>query len=89
MVVDAFVSFGKMTGRNQDAIKKTTSGLLKIIYPHRTTETLRIEELKACLEIAVESRQRILDQLSVISPGGEYKGVNLSEQIKIRENIQN
>src|SRR6266446_3768661 len=39
--VNAWVHMGKMTGRNQDAIKKTTAGLLKLIFPHRTSDTLQ------------------------------------------------
>lgn len=87
IIVDAFVDFGRMTGRNQDAIKKTTSGLLKILFPHRTLETIMVKELKYCLELAIECRQRILDQLAIISPG-EFDGVNLAEQIKIKENAE-
>jgi len=33
-IVNANVEFGKMTGRNQDTIKKTSAGLLKLIFPH-------------------------------------------------------
>ena len=84
IIVDAYVSFGRMTGRNQDAIKKTASGLLKLVFPHRTPETIRINELKYCLELAIECRQRILDQLAVISPG-EFKGTELRKQVKIKE----
>jgi ATP-dependent Lon protease len=84
MVVDSYVNFGKMTGRNQDAIKKTTSGLLKIIFPNLTPETIRAEEIQYCLSVAIECRQRILDQLAVIAPG-EFKEVNLIEQIRVRE----
>jgi predicted ATP-dependent Lon-type protease len=74
-----------MTGRNQDAIKKTTSGLLKLLFPHKTPETVQISELKCCLELAIECRQRILDQLAIISPG-EFKETELRKQIKIKEN---
>ena len=83
ILVDAYVNFGKMTGRNQDAIKKTTSGLLKILFPNRTPETVQLDELNYCLQIAIECRQRILDQLAVIAPG-EFKGADLTKEIKIR-----
>ena len=36
--MNAWVEMGAMTGRNQDAIKKTAAGLLKLLYPHRTIE---------------------------------------------------
>jgi len=45
IIVDSNVNLGRMTGRNQDAIKKTTSGLLKILFPHRTPETVQPDEL--------------------------------------------
>ncbi|MDP2754283.1 MAG: BREX system Lon protease-like protein BrxL [Nitrospirota bacterium] len=82
-VVNAHVSFGKMTGRNQDSIKKTTAGLLKILYPHRTPQNIEEKELESCLGIAVECRQRIIDQLSIMAPG-EFKGVNLKDLIRIK-----
>jgi ATP-dependent Lon protease len=66
--VSAFVDFGSITGRNQDAIRKISAGLLKLIYPHRTTDDLQAEELKICTDLAVESRERVLHQLSIMAP---------------------
>jgi ATP-dependent Lon protease len=66
--VSAFVDFGGITGRNQDAIRKIGAGLLKLIYPNRTTEDLQADELKLCLDLAIESRERVLHQLSIMSP---------------------
>ncbi len=66
--VNAFIDFGGITGRNQDAIRKIGAGLLKLIYPNRTPEDLQIEELKTCLDLAVESRELVLHQLSVMAP---------------------
>ncbi len=83
IVVDAHVDFGRMTGRNQDALKKTTAGLLKLLFPHRTVETVTNEELEMCLELAIECRQTILDQLAIISPG-EFRGVNLRKQLRLQ-----
>jgi ATP-dependent Lon protease len=84
IIVDAHVDFGRMTGRNQDAIKKTTSGFLKLLFPHKTPETIQLSELESCLKLAVECRQRILDQLEIISPG-EFTGTDLAKQIKVKE----
>jgi ATP-dependent Lon protease len=67
--VSSKVDFGGITGRNQDAVRKVTAGLLKLIYPNRTTETLTKEELQICLAIAIESRERVLEQLSKMAPG--------------------
>ncbi len=83
IIVDAKVNLGRMTGRNQDAIKKTTSGLLKILFPHRTPESIQPDEFDYCLQIGIECRQRILDQLAIIAPG-EYKGKKLNDEIKMR-----
>jgi ATP-dependent Lon protease len=33
--VNYWADFGAMTGRNQDAVKKSVAGLLKLLYPHR------------------------------------------------------
>jgi len=83
MLVDAHVDFGRMTGRNQDALKKTTAGLLKLLFPHKTIETVTNHELRMCLELAIECRQRILDQLAIISPG-EFRGVNVRKHLRIQ-----
>jgi len=74
--VAAHVDFGKMTGRNQDALKKTTAGLLKLVFPHRTADDLQPDELKTCLSLATECRQRVLDQLAVMLPE-EFGGVRV------------
>lgn len=71
-LVGAHVDFRGMTGRNQDAVKKTCAGLLKIIFPHRDVETVERAELTTCLEVAVELRKRVLDQLARIAPS-EFK----------------
>ena len=67
--VSANVDFGGITGRNQDAIRKITAGLLKLIYPNRTAESLMREELQICLSLAVESRERVIAQLAKMAPG--------------------
>jgi ATP-dependent Lon protease len=74
--VAAHVDFGNMTGRNQDAVKKTTAGLLKLVFPHRTAEDLEPDELNLCLSLATECRQRVLDQLAVMLPE-EFGGVRV------------
>lgn len=67
--VTSRVDFAGITGRNQDAIRKLTAGLLKLIFPHRTDETLTDEELDRCLGVAIECRERVLAQLAVMAPG--------------------
>jgi ATP-dependent Lon protease len=66
--VNAWVDFGNMTGRNLDAIKKTAAGLLKLLHPQRSPDTLTSEEIHPVMELAVEMRQRATDQLAKILP---------------------
>ena len=80
-IVSACVDFSGETSRNQDSIQKTTSGLIKLIFPHKNVDTITIEELKICLDLAVEMREIVHDQLAVISPG-EYQSRPLSANIK-------
>ena len=67
--VSAKVDFSGMTGRNQDAVRKISAGLLKLVFPHRTDETLTTDELDRCLSLAVECRERVLSQLAIMAPG--------------------
>jgi len=45
-VVNARVDLSSLTGRNQDTIRKTADGLLKLVFPHRTAEDLGENELE-------------------------------------------
>ncbi len=67
--VSARADLAAMTGRNQDAVRKITAGLLKLIHPQRTDETLTAQELDSCLSLAIECRERVLAQLAVMAPG--------------------
>ncbi len=66
--VNAWIDLGAMTGRNQDAIKKTAAGLLKLLHPHRSVEDITLEEIAPIIELAVEMRKRTTDQLAVVLP---------------------
>jgi predicted ATP-dependent Lon-type protease len=46
--------------------------LLKLVYPHRTSDDLADEELRPCIDLAIECRARIIDQLTVLAPA-EFK----------------
>jgi ATP-dependent Lon protease len=81
--VNAWVEMGNMTGRNQDAIKKTTAGLLKLLHPHRTPDTVTRDELVPLLDIAVEMRKRVTDQLAKILPT-EFEGVEYGYRVRER-----
>ena len=81
--VNAWVDMGTMTGRNQDAIKKAAGGLLKLLHPHRSPETITREELVPLLDVAVEMRKRVTDQLARILPA-EFTGVEYGYKVKER-----
>lgn len=75
------VDFGSMSQRNQRSLVRIGSGLLKLLFPHKTAETIESKDLKTVLDVAVDLRGRVVDQLAVILPS-EFSGVKLSYQIK-------
>ena len=59
--LDQHFSLGAhLNARDVKAVRKTVSGLIKLIYPHRQYEK---EELAELLELAVEGRRRVKEQL--------------------------
>jgi len=57
---DRFQLLADISTRDRDAVNKTFSGLMKILFPHREATEAEIEEV---LRFAVEGRKRIKDQL--------------------------
>jgi len=60
--------------RDTIAVKRTVSGLLKLLYPHDEYDK---EAVRECLEYALEARRRMKEQLKVIG-GMEFYDVHLS-----------
>lgn len=60
--------------RDVIAVKKTVSGLVKIVYPHGEFDK---EDIREILEIALELRRRVKEQLKKIG-GMEFFDVNFS-----------
>jgi len=60
LYADHFNLLSDISTRDLDAISKTFSGLMKIIFPHKEATEKEIEEL---LQFAVEGRKRVKDQL--------------------------
>ena len=60
--------------RDTIAVKRTVSGLLKLLYPHEDYDK---EALRQCLEYALEARRRIKEQLKRIG-GMEFYDVHFS-----------
>jgi len=67
-----------ISGRDQRAIMKNASGLLKILYPDGNVSDEELEEL---MSLSCELRQRVREQLHLMAPG-EYDRVKLGVRIK-------
>ena len=55
-----FTLSNEISTRDRDAINKTFSGLMKILYPHNEAT---VEEIEEVLRFAIEGRKRVKDQL--------------------------
>ncbi len=74
-VINQYFGFGDhLNQRDEKAVRKTVSGLLKLLHPHGEFEK---EHLVEYLEFAIEGRRRIKEQLKRIG-GMEYRAVNFS-----------
>jgi ATP-dependent Lon protease len=54
---------GSLTTRDKTAIRKSFSGLMKLIYPHKEATEKEILEL---LDFSIEGRKRVKDQLYIV-----------------------
>jgi len=76
-LIDVAKTSQGISGRDQRAIMKTSSGLLKLLYPDgRVTD----DELTETLLLSCELRQRVREQLHLIAPG-EYDRLKLGIRI--------
>lgn len=76
-LIDTAGTMRGISGRDQRAIMKIASGLMKLIYPNgKITD----EELEELLTLSCELRQRVRDQLHLIA-AGEYERVSLGAKI--------
>ncbi|HMC64749.1 MAG TPA: BREX system Lon protease-like protein BrxL [Gemmataceae bacterium] len=67
--IQALESAAGMTRRDQVAVQRTASGLIKLVYPDGKVSD---EELHEVVALACELRQRVHNQLTEIAPG-EFK----------------
>lgn len=74
---DASGSSQGLTARDVRAIHKTLSGLLKLVYPHGE---IGDEQLAELLQLAIEGRQRVRNQLHLMAPG-EYYPITISARL--------
>lgn len=70
-IIEEMVDLDAGSDRNKIAIKKTCSGLLKLLFPHAAEEPPSAGAMQTILDVAVEGRHLILDQLAAMMPG-EY-----------------
>ena len=76
-LVDAAMTTQGVSGRDQRAVFKTTSALLKLLYPDGRVSDAELEEV---LLLACELRQRVREQLHLMAPG-EYDPVKLGVRL--------
>lgn len=69
-----FILGASLNQRDTIAVRRTVSGLLKLLYPHGEFDR---EAVRACLEYALETRRRIKEQLKKIG-GMEFYDVGFS-----------
>jgi len=67
---------GALSGRDTNAVNKTVSGLLKLLYPGDTTE-IPEEELEWAVRIAMEARRRVKEQQKRIG-AAEFRNTHFS-----------
>jgi ATP-dependent Lon protease len=77
--LDQHFSLGShLNARDRKAVRRTVSGLIKILHPHGEPSR---EEMQELLELAVEGRRRVKEQLKKMSPH-EFHQTSFSYQLK-------
>lgn len=73
--IDRYFKLGNnLNQRDVIAVRKTVSGLLKLLYPH---DVFAKEDVRDCLEYALQVRRRVKEQLKKIG-GMEFYDVHFS-----------
>src|SRR5258708_13042774 len=72
-LMDTSTAKAGITGRDVRGVEKVLSGLLKLMYPHGEVNDEQLGEL---LEVALEGRHRVRNQLHLMA-AGEYGPVVL------------
>ncbi len=73
--IDRFFKLGNnLNQRDTIAVRKTVSGLLKLLFPHGAYDK---DDVRQCLEYALETRRRVKEQLKKIG-GMEFYDVHFS-----------
>ena len=70
-MIDHYFSLGShLNARDVKAVRKTVSGLIKLLYPHGE---LTKEEMAELLELAIEGRRRVKEQLKKMGAHEYYQ----------------
>jgi len=73
--INKYFSLGRdLNQRDTIAVRRTVSGLLKLLYPHEDYDQ---DAVRRCLEYALETRRRVKEQLKKIG-GMEFYDVHFS-----------
>jgi ATP-dependent Lon protease len=79
-LIDQYVNLdGSLSKRDKLAIRKSFSGLMKLLYPHKENTEKEIIEL---LDFAIEGRKRVKDQLYIIDETFKNEPVEFKYTIK-------
>jgi ATP-dependent Lon protease len=79
-LLDAKIALdGSLTTRDKTAVRKSFSGMAKIIYPHKV---LTDDELLELLDFCIEGRKRVKDQLYIIDETFKAEPVDFQYTVK-------
>src|SRR5260221_413809 len=82
-MIDAHFSLGAhLNARDAKAVRKTVSGLIKLLHPNRA---VTVEELRGYLELALEGRRRVKEQLKKL---GAFEYYQTSFSYLVNESMQ-
>ncbi|SEM42745.1 ATP-dependent Lon protease [Butyrivibrio sp. ob235] len=77
-LIQGRVSFGSsLSGRDTNAVNKTISGLLKLLYPSGDTISIPDEDIEWAVRIALEARRRVKEQQKRIG-SAEFRNTQFS-----------
>ncbi len=70
---------GALSGRDTNAVYKTTSGLLKLLYPD-PEEPIPLEDIEWAIRLALEARRRVKEQQKRVG-AAEFRNTHFSYQL--------
>jgi ATP-dependent Lon protease len=80
-VVEEMVYLDAGGDRSKNAVKKTCSGMLKLLFPGASETPPSRDDMQAILSVAIDGRQLILEQLATMQPG-EYDQSNFNVRLR-------